>query len=94
MCINKKVVAVLAIVGVALYLAAPNLIGAALPLLILAACPLSMVFMMRAMSGDKSTPESQEHGTAADAGSELSALRAEVSRLREDRQTTASTEFN
>lgn len=94
MCINKKVVAVLAIVGVALYLAAPNLIGAALPLLILAACPLSMVFMMRAMSGDKSTPESQEHGAAADAGSELSALRAEVSRLREDRQTTASTEFN
>lgn len=50
MCINWKVVGALALVGLAVFAAAPNLIGAALPLLVLAACPLSMVVMMRAMS--------------------------------------------
>jgi hypothetical protein len=51
MCINKKVVIGLAGAGVVLYLVAPGAIGAALPLLLLAICPLSMIVMMRAMSG-------------------------------------------
>lgn len=49
--INPKVVAALAGVGLIIYLAAPNAFSAALPLLILAACPLSMFLMMRVMSG-------------------------------------------
>ena len=59
MCFNWKVAGGLALVGLAVFAAAPNLIGAALPLLIFAACPLSMLLMMRAMSGGagaKTTP--------------------------------------
>lgn len=51
MCMNWKVVAGLAVVGLGVWVVAPNLIGAAVPLLLLAACPLSMVFMMRGMGG-------------------------------------------
>lgn len=51
MCVNWKVVAGLAAVGLGIWLVAPNLVGPALPLLILAACPLSMLFMARGMQG-------------------------------------------
>ncbi len=51
--INAKVVAALAAVALAIYLIVPNLFYAALPLLVLAACPLSMFLMMRMMSGAK-----------------------------------------
>ena len=51
MCFNKKVLIGLAVVAVGVLLAAPELLGRALPLLFLAACPLSMVLMMRAMGG-------------------------------------------
>ena len=51
--INVKVVAALVAVALAIYLLVPNLFYAALPLLILAACPLSMFLMMRMMSGNK-----------------------------------------
>ncbi len=50
MCFNWKVAGGLTAAGVAVFVVAPNLIGAALPVLIIAACPLSMVVMMRAMS--------------------------------------------
>jgi hypothetical protein len=48
-CLNPKVLVGLAVVGVAIYLIAPNLIAAALPILLLAACPLSMLLMMWGM---------------------------------------------
>lgn len=51
MCMNWKVIAGLAVVGLGVWAVAPNLIGATIPLLLLAACPLSMVFMMRGMGG-------------------------------------------
>ena len=51
--INLKVVAALAAAALAIYILAPNAFYAALPLLILAACPLSMFLMMRMMSGSK-----------------------------------------
>ena len=51
LCLNWKVLAGLAAVGVGIWTVAPNLVGAALPLLLLAACPLSMLFMMRGMGG-------------------------------------------
>lgn len=50
-CLNPKVLAGLAVVGVGVLVFAPNLAAAALPLLIVLACPLSMLFMMRAMRG-------------------------------------------
>jgi hypothetical protein len=49
MCLNPKVLAGLGAAGVAIYLIAPNLIAAALPILLLAACPLSMLLMMWGM---------------------------------------------
>jgi choline-glycine betaine transporter len=84
MCLNKKVIAGLVVAGVAVYLLAPDLIGAALPLLVLAACPLSMVVMMRAMSKDRAASSPEGAGADADAD-EVSALRTEVARLRMER---------
>ena len=49
MCLNWKVLAGLAAVGVGIYLVAPNLMLAALPILILALCPLSLLLMMWGM---------------------------------------------
>ena len=78
MCINKKVVIGLAAAGAALYLIAPGAIGAALPLLLLAICPLSMIVMMRAMSGGQAKSASPDQ----DKSPEVDELRAEVERLR------------
>jgi hypothetical protein len=49
MCLNWKVLAGLAATGVGVYLVAPDLVLAALPILLLAACPLSMLLMMWGM---------------------------------------------
>lgn len=51
-----RAVAVLVAVGVGVALVAPNLISAAIPLLIVAACPLSMVVMMRSMGSHEPSP--------------------------------------
>ena len=52
MCFNWKVIAGLAVVAAGVYMVAPAAFAAALPLLFLAACPLSMLLMMKMMSGD------------------------------------------
>lgn len=52
-CLNWKVLAGLAVVGLIVLVVAPQLIWAALPILLVAACPLSMLFMMRSMSGNR-----------------------------------------
>ena len=51
MCFNWKVLAFLGIVGAAVLVIAPGAALAVLPLLLLTACPLSMVVMMLAMRG-------------------------------------------
>lgn len=80
MCINKKVVVGLAVAALAVAVLAPSWIGAALPLLILAACPLSMIVMMRFMSGQQSS-----NGDAnGDVEAELASLRSEVAQLRNE----------
>lgn len=53
MCLNWKVLAGLGVVGLGIYLVAPDLMVAALPILLLAACPISMLFMMKAMQGNQ-----------------------------------------
>jgi len=50
-CYDWRVLTALAGAGVGIYLIAPGLLAAALPILLLAACPLSMLLMMKAMSG-------------------------------------------
>lgn len=46
-----RIVGILVVVGAGVALFAPNLIATVFPLLIVAACPLSMVVMMRSMGG-------------------------------------------
>jgi len=53
MCLNWKVVAGLAVVGLIVLVVAPPLMWAALPILLIAACPLSMLFIMRGMAGNR-----------------------------------------
>lgn len=80
-CFNWKIVAALAAAGVGLWAIAPGLATAVLPLLVLAACPLSMVLMMRTMN---STGEGCGRPEPA-AGEQIQALRAEVAALRAER---------
>jgi len=44
-CLNGKVIVGLAVVGLGVWVAAPTLVGAAVPLLLTAICPLSMLAM-------------------------------------------------
>ena len=55
--LNRNVLVGLAVVALAVLAVAPQSFGAILPLLILALCPLSMIFMMRGMGG-----HGQAHG--------------------------------
>lgn len=83
MCLNKKVIGGLALAGLAIFLVAPGAIGAALPLLVFAACPLSMIVMMRAMSGSgRSACATGDEGEGDKASEEIVKLRAEVDQLR------------
>lgn len=49
-CLDKRVVGGLVVVGVGAWLLAPRFLIGILPLLVLAACPLSMVVMLRGMA--------------------------------------------
>lgn len=53
MCLNWKVLAGLAVLGGGIYAVAPALAVAALPFLLLAICPLSMLLMMKGMQGNE-----------------------------------------
>ena len=85
-CFNPKVLGGLALTALAVYLVAPGASSALLPLLVMAACPLSMVLMMRAMSGgqrsSRGSQAGQEHQTDVTAVSSMSAAEAEIARLR------------
>ena len=65
MCFNWKVLAGLAGVGLGIWVVAPNVVGAALPLLLLAACPLSMLFMAKGMQGGQCASEPKQQSEPA-----------------------------
>lgn len=48
-CLDRRVLAALAVTAVLVAIVAPQLITGAIPLLVIAACPLSMVVMMATM---------------------------------------------
>ncbi len=93
MCFNWKVIAGLAVVGVGIWAAAPGLAVAALPLLIVAACPLSMLLMMRGMQGGQCAPRPQQAGNAARAGltrdEQLAELRTQLTDIRAQQSAIA-----
>lgn len=85
MCLNKRVLVGLGAVGLGVLVFAPQLLGAVGPLLLLAACPLSMVFMMRAMnSGGQSANSCGSN--AQDQDAQLRELQEEVNRLKAEAQ--------
>jgi Protein of unknown function (DUF2933) len=59
LCLNWKILAGLAVVGLGVVVVAPNLVWVTLPLLLAAACPLSMLLMMRGMQGGQGQCASQ-----------------------------------
>ena len=83
-CLNWKVIGVLAALDVGIYLVAPGAAAAAVPLLVLAVCPLSMLLMMRAM-GSMGRCNTRDDAGNADAD-EVARLRAEVAALRDEKQ--------
>jgi hypothetical protein len=83
MCLNWKVLASLAVVGVGIYLFAPRLLAEAVPILLLAACPLSMLLMMWAMQHTQGqgqqTPQEPDVGLTRE--ERMAQLRAEQAAL-------------
>lgn len=87
-CLNPKVIAGVVAVGVGVYVFAPGAFAAALPLLVLAICPLSMVLMMGMMMGGGSkgagseTADSCSSGQSEEVeGSQVASLQARVAEL-------------
>lgn len=95
MCFDKRVLIGLGVVALGVLAVSPDLLRTIGPMLLFAACPISMLFMMRGMSGtasscDTKTGSEQSAQAATTLGSapasegdrELRALRDEVQRLR------------
>ena len=80
-CLNWKVIAGLIVVGAGIFALAPDLALSALPILLLAICPLSMMLMMWGMQGN----EAEEHGAAQEANlsrdQQIDRLRAQQATL-------------
>lgn len=92
MCFNWKVLAGLGAVGVGLYVVRPDLVVSALPLLLLAACPLSMLFMGKAMSGHQAQPAAAatpEPAVGESREQQLARLRVELQSLSEQQSALA-----
>jgi hypothetical protein len=84
MCRNWKLWAGIAVVAVGVAIFAPGAFGAALPLLLVAACPLGML-LMGVMGVGMATGRRRGGGDdAEDHPDEVRQLRAEVARLREE----------
>ena len=90
MCFNRKMLIGLGVVALGVLVLAPGAFGAALPVLVLLACPLSMLFMMRGMGRGSGADERRTTGRAAPGSDqaateltdpELVRLRAEVDQL-------------
>lgn len=66
--LNWKVLAVLGVAGAGIYLVGSNLVAAALPFLLWAACPLSMLLMMKVMQGGQGEVHGQQAPQEGGAG--------------------------
>lgn len=90
--LNRNVVVGLALGGLAVLLVAPSALSRVLPLLFVAACPLSMLFMMKAMSGGRSqdttapAPSGAMGQAEVAAANEAARLRAELDQLKAERE--------
>ena len=78
--IDMKVIAGLAAAALAVFVVAPDLWVTALPLLLLAACPLMMVVMMKMMMPGHAA--GQDQGATPTQQEEIQRLRSEIDELR------------
>ena len=81
MCLDKRVVIGLGVVALALLALSPRFFASVGPLLLMALCPLSMVFMMRGMGG-RHEDEASTAAPSANPDRQLGELEEEVNRLR------------
>ena len=77
-CLDWRVLTALGGLGVGIFVVAPGIAAAALPLLIVAACPLSMMLMMKSMGGDQ---KSAQTTAPLSEGDRVAALRGELAEL-------------
>ncbi|MFD3928314.1 DUF2933 domain-containing protein [Streptomyces sp. NPDC058614] len=103
MCINKKVLIGLGALAAGVLIFKPNLFLAALPVLVLAICPLSMVFMMRGMnngqgrggtscgSGSKAKTGSTSGASEPELAEQIDTLHAELRDLKAAQAREGST---
>lgn len=89
MCANRKVIVGAAAVGIILFVAAPNLVRPVLPILLMATCPLSMLFMSRLMTRGSESPKTAS-APSADRDGEVQRLRDEVESLRSQLQAPSA----
>lgn len=85
MCIDKRVLIGLGVLTVGIWVAYPQLVGAALPFVILLVCPLSMMLMMRGGHGAQDMGGHQiasVHDRLASLERERARIDAEIARTR------------
>lgn len=86
-CLNWKVIGGLTVLGLGLWSVAPNLLVAGLPLLLLAACPLSMMFMMRSMKDEHgSDQKGADQGTSVPQSPDLDRTKLQAMKEEIDRK--------
>jgi len=93
-CIDRRVLIGLAVLALGVFLLDPGLLRSVLPLMLIAICPLSMLFMMRSMGGHQSSqePAAKGSGTGNDQA-DVSSLRRELAEL-SARQAWISAQIN
>ncbi len=89
MCLNWKVIGSLGVVALGVVVLAPHLALAVLLILVVAACPLSCIFMMRGMGKGSSCQTNA--GSTANQDMRIAQLQAEIQRLREQQGGVVST---
>jgi hypothetical protein len=100
MCFDRRVLGGLAIAAAGILVLNPAWFGVALPVLAVAACPLSMLLMMRGMrSGDRSCAAPTDRDASPASASrqdldEVAELRGEVRRLRAELASRDSSTVN
>jgi hypothetical protein len=82
-CYDWRVLTGLAALAIAVYVLAPGLIAPVLPLLFVAACPLSMVLMMKVMTGQQASVEPPADQVSGDHAAALRHELADLARRQE-----------
>ena len=80
MCFNWKVLAGLGVVALGIYTVAPNMVASALPILLVLACPLSMILMggMMGGMGSKSAQQNEQVSPSGEAAQYTCPMHSEV----------------